>query len=88
MPYVALLGMGRPRLLRLPLPAVWRQWPIAAVHEEAGSAYLPVTIGIAVAAGASARLFGRLGTRPVIVAGALLASATMAQRGEQHTTAV
>jgi len=41
----------------------------------AGSAYLPVTAGIAIAAGASARLFGRVGTRPVIVAGALLASA-------------
>jgi EmrB/QacA subfamily drug resistance transporter len=41
----------------------------------AGSAYLPVTAGIAVAAGISAKLFGRVGTRPVIVAGSLLAAA-------------
>jgi MFS family permease len=40
-----------------------------------GSAYLPVTAGIAVAAGISGRLFGRTGTRPVIVTGALIAAA-------------
>jgi predicted MFS family arabinose efflux permease len=39
-----------------------------------GSAYLPVTAGIAVAAGISSRLFLRTGTRPVIVAGALIAA--------------
>jgi MFS family permease len=39
-----------------------------------GSAYLPVTAGIAVAAGISSRLFARTGTRPVIVAGALIAA--------------
>ena len=40
-----------------------------------GSAYLPVTAGIAVAAGISSRLFARAGTRPVIVAGSLIAAA-------------
>ena len=40
-----------------------------------GSAYLPVTAGIAVAAGISAKLFARTGTRPVIVAGSLIAAA-------------
>ena len=40
-----------------------------------GSAYLPVTAGIAVAAGVSAKLFARTGTRPVIVAGSLIAAA-------------
>jgi hypothetical protein len=40
-----------------------------------GAAYLPVTAGIAVAAGISGRLFARTGTRPVIVAGALIAAA-------------
>jgi MFS family permease len=40
-----------------------------------GSAYLPVTAGIAIAAGISARLFARTGTRPVIVAGSLIAAA-------------
>jgi MFS family permease len=40
-----------------------------------GSAYLPVTAGIAVAAGISSRLFARTGTRPVIVAGSLIAAA-------------
>jgi MFS family permease len=39
-----------------------------------GAAYLPVTAGIAVAAGISSRLFARIGTRPVIVAGALIAA--------------
>jgi MFS family permease len=42
---------------------------------KGGSVYLPVTAGIAVAAGISAKLFGRVGTRPVIVAGSLLAAA-------------
>ena len=40
-----------------------------------GAAYLPVTAGIAVAAGISSKLFARIGTRPVIVAGALTAAA-------------
>jgi EmrB/QacA subfamily drug resistance transporter len=40
-----------------------------------GSAYLPVTAGIAVAAGISSQLFARTGTRPVIVAGSLIAAA-------------
>jgi len=40
-----------------------------------GAAYLPVTAGIAVAAGISSKLFARIGTRPVIVAGALIAAA-------------
>src|SRR5260370_4854022 len=40
-----------------------------------GSAYLPVTVGIVVAAGISSRLFARTGTRPVIVAGSLIAAA-------------
>jgi MFS family permease len=44
---------------------------------RAGAAYLPVTVGIAVTAGASTRLFARLGTRPVIIAGALIAAAGM-----------
>jgi len=42
---------------------------------RSGSAYLPVTIGIAVAAGISAKLFARTGTRPVIVTGLLIAAA-------------
>jgi hypothetical protein len=42
---------------------------------RSGSAYLPVTAGIVVAAGISSRLFARTGTRPVIVAGALIAAA-------------
>lgn len=42
---------------------------------RSGSAYLPVTAGIIVTAGISSRLFARIGTRPVIVAGALIAAA-------------
>jgi MFS family permease len=41
---------------------------------RSGSAYLPVTASIVVAAGISSRLFARIGTRPVIVAGALIAA--------------
>jgi EmrB/QacA subfamily drug resistance transporter len=44
---------------------------------QSGSAYLPVTAGIIVAAGASSRLIPRVGTRPVIVAGTLIAAAGM-----------
>jgi EmrB/QacA subfamily drug resistance transporter len=40
-----------------------------------GSAYLPVTVGIIIAAGISTKLFARTGTRPVIVAGTLIAAA-------------
>jgi EmrB/QacA subfamily drug resistance transporter len=42
---------------------------------KGGAAYLPVTAGIAIAAGISSRLFARTGTRPVIVTGALIAAA-------------
>jgi EmrB/QacA subfamily drug resistance transporter len=42
---------------------------------RSGSAYLPVTAGIIVAAGISSQLFARIGTRPVIAAGALTAAA-------------
>ncbi len=42
---------------------------------RSGSAYLPVTAGIIVAAGISSKLFARTGTRPVIIAGALIAAA-------------
>jgi len=33
-PYVAVLGMRRARMERLRLPARWRRWLMAAVHEE------------------------------------------------------
>jgi MFS family permease len=56
--------------LTLYMQNVLRYTPI-----RGGSAYLPVTAGIAVAAGVSARLFARAGTRPVIVTGALIAAA-------------
>jgi EmrB/QacA subfamily drug resistance transporter len=38
----------------------------------AGAAYLPATFGVAIAAGVATQLLSRTGTRPVIVAGALL----------------
>jgi EmrB/QacA subfamily drug resistance transporter len=41
---------------------------------QAGAAYLPVTAFLAVAATISPKLFARVGTRPVIVAGALLST--------------
>jgi EmrB/QacA subfamily drug resistance transporter len=39
---------------------------------QAGAAYVPTTLGVAVASGIASRLFARTGTRPIIVAGALL----------------
>ena len=41
---------------------------------QAGAAYLPVTVALALAAGGSSQLFARIGTRPVIVGGALLSA--------------
>jgi EmrB/QacA subfamily drug resistance transporter len=41
---------------------------------QAGAAYLPVTVCLALASGVSSQLFTRIGTRPVIVAGALLSA--------------
>jgi EmrB/QacA subfamily drug resistance transporter len=39
---------------------------------QAGSAYLPATVGVAVASGIASQLFHRIGTRPIIVTGALI----------------
>jgi EmrB/QacA subfamily drug resistance transporter len=44
---------------------------------QSGLAYLPVTAGIALAAGACTQLIPRTGTRPVIVVGALVAAGGM-----------
>ena len=41
---------------------------------RAGSAYLPITVMVAASAGAGSGLITRLGTRPLIVAGAVIAS--------------
>ncbi|NUU24462.1 MAG: MFS transporter, partial [Streptomycetaceae bacterium] len=42
---------------------------------KAGSAFLPVCVGVGIAAGIASPLLARIGTRPVIVVGALVASA-------------
>ena len=42
---------------------------------DAGIAYLPVTVGVGIAAGISTGLVTRVGTRPVIVAGAIIGAA-------------
>jgi EmrB/QacA subfamily drug resistance transporter len=39
---------------------------------QTGSSYLPLTFGVGISAGISTQLIGRIGTRPVIVAGALI----------------
>jgi EmrB/QacA subfamily drug resistance transporter len=41
---------------------------------QAGAAYLPLTLGVGIAAGISSQLLVRTGTRPVIVVGALIAA--------------
>jgi predicted MFS family arabinose efflux permease len=42
---------------------------------QAGSAYLPVTVGVGIASGVSSQFLPRTGTRPIIVAGTLLGAA-------------
>ena len=41
---------------------------------QAGTAYLPVTAGVVVSSGIASQLFARLGTRPIIVGGALISA--------------
>ncbi len=42
---------------------------------QTGAAYLPLCLGVGVAAGLSSQLLTRIGTRPVTVVGALAAAA-------------
>jgi EmrB/QacA subfamily drug resistance transporter len=44
---------------------------------QAGAAYLPVTAGIIIAAGACGQLIPQIGTRPLIIGGAIVAAAGM-----------
>jgi EmrB/QacA subfamily drug resistance transporter len=44
---------------------------------QAGTAYLPVTAGVVISSGIASQLFARLGTRPIIVAGALVSAAAV-----------
>jgi len=44
---------------------------------QAGAAYLPVTAGFAISGGITAQLVTRIGTRPVVVAGCLIAASGM-----------
>jgi EmrB/QacA subfamily drug resistance transporter len=41
---------------------------------QAGAAYLPLTLGVGIAAGISSQLLVRMGTRPVIIVGSLIAA--------------
>jgi EmrB/QacA subfamily drug resistance transporter len=41
---------------------------------QAGAAYLPATAGVAISSGIASQLFARVGTRPIIVAGALISA--------------
>jgi EmrB/QacA subfamily drug resistance transporter len=56
--------------LTLYMQNVLRYTPI-----QAGAAYIPATTGVGVAAAISSKLFVRLGTRPIIVTGSLIAAA-------------
>jgi EmrB/QacA subfamily drug resistance transporter len=44
---------------------------------EAGAAYLPLTFGVGISAGIGAKLLTKIGSRPVIAAGCLIAAAGM-----------
>jgi predicted MFS family arabinose efflux permease len=39
---------------------------------QAGAAYIPTTLGVAISSGIASKLFVRTGTRPIIISGALL----------------
>ena len=41
---------------------------------QAGSAYLPATAGVAISSGIASQLFARIGTRPIIITGAMIAA--------------
>src|SRR5262249_38463136 len=41
---------------------------------QAGPAYLPATAGVAISSGVASQLFARVGTRPIIVTGALVSA--------------
>ena len=41
---------------------------------QAGSAYLPATAGVAISSGIASQLFSRVGTRPIIVTGAVISA--------------
>jgi MFS family permease len=42
---------------------------------KTGASYLPLTVGVGISAGVSSQLMTRIGTRPLIVGGALIAAA-------------
>jgi MFS family permease len=45
---------------------------------QTGAAYLPLCFGVGIAAGVTSKLLGRTGSRPIAVAGALIAAAGLA----------
>src|SRR5438552_18716246 len=51
------------------MPTVLHDAPIPT-----GIAYLPLTGGVIIAAGISSQLFGRIGTKPVVVVGTVIAA--------------
>jgi MFS family permease len=53
---------------------LYRQNVLGYSQIQAGAAYLPLCFGVGIAAGISSQLLARTGTRPVIVAGALVAA--------------
>jgi EmrB/QacA subfamily drug resistance transporter len=53
---------------------LYMQTVLGYSQTAAGAAYLPTTLGVAIAAGVCSQLFVRTGTRPIIVGGALLAA--------------
>ncbi len=54
---------------------LYMQTVLGYTRIQAGAAYLPTTFGVAIASAVCSQLFVRTGTRPIIVAGALLGAA-------------
>src|ERR671931_653550 len=56
-----------------PLP-LYMQNVLGYSQLQAGAAYPPATAGVAISSGIASQLFARVGTRPIIVSGAVIAS--------------
>jgi EmrB/QacA subfamily drug resistance transporter len=56
------------------LLTLYMQYVLGYSPIQTGAAYLPLTFGVGISAGISSQLLSRLGTRPVVVGGALIAA--------------
>src|SRR5436309_2711405 len=65
---------GRARLAMFFFLPLYMQNVLGYSPIQTGAAYLPLSFGVAVAAGVTSQLLARTGTRPLIVGGSLIAA--------------